>query len=159
MRCINSGRFKVTPLNRWGKEPEPIQVKIDPAIDMATPPKIQVDTISAEKFFSYAVELLKTNPPHITDQPIIAVIQRIGLGAGKDYDFNKLDPTVKKAFENLPQKTQELMRWKMPTVARLENGWSMNTDTMGVYGNYYLKRAIVAHKGSVPMFQKMRFIL
>jgi hypothetical protein len=39
------------------------------------------------------------------------------------------------------------MEWKIPTLARVVNGWSMNTETVGVYGNYYLKRAIFAQIG------------
>src|SRR4051812_43616874 len=46
-----------------------------------------------------------------------------------------------------PATAQSLMEWKVPTLARVANGWSMNTDTMGVYGNYYLKRAIIAQIG------------
>jgi hypothetical protein len=44
--------FKITPLSEWGKPPQPVKVKIDPAIDMKTPPKTQVDTMSGEKFFA-----------------------------------------------------------------------------------------------------------
>jgi hypothetical protein len=32
-------------------------------------------------------------------------------------------------------------------MARLAHGWTMNTDSMGVYGNFYLKRAIVSMIG------------
>jgi hypothetical protein len=32
-------------------------------------------------------------------------------------------------------------------MARTVNGWRMNTDTISVYGNYYLKRAIIALVG------------
>jgi hypothetical protein len=64
--------YKVTPLSQWGKEALPVTVKIDPAVDMKTPPKVQADTMPADKFFAYAAELLKLHPPHITDQPIIA---------------------------------------------------------------------------------------
>jgi hypothetical protein len=51
------------------------------------------------------------------------------------------------ALETVSKAAQRLMEWKVPTLARVVNGWSMNTDTMGVYGNYYLKRAIVAQLG------------
>src|SRR5262249_44979430 len=54
---------------------------------------------------------------------------------------------VKAALSSAPKAAQELMAWKVATLARVSNHWSMNTDTMGVYGNYYLKRAIVAQVG------------
>jgi hypothetical protein len=139
--------YKITPLSQWGKAPEPVQVKIGPTIDMKTPPKIQVDTMDAGKFFAYAAELGKLQPPHITDEPIIAVMKRIGIEVGKSFDIDRVDPVVKKALERVPQGAQELMRWKVSSLARVANEWVMNTDTMGVYGNYYLKRAIVAQLG------------
>jgi len=139
--------FKITMLSRWGKASEPVQVKIDPDVDMKTPPKKQVDTMPAGKFFAYAAELLKLHPPHFTDQPIIARMRRIGIEPGKSFDIDKVDPTVKRGLERAPEDAQKLMAWKLPTLARVTNGWSMNTDTMGVYGNYYLKRAAVTQMG------------
>jgi hypothetical protein len=139
--------YKVTPLSEWGKVARPAEVRIDPTVDMKTPPKVQVDTMPAEKFFSYAMELLKVNPPHITDEPIVARLRKIGVEPGKSLDMAKLDPVVRNALANAPEEGRQLMAWKLPTMARVVNGWSMNTDTMGVYGNYYLKRAIVAQAG------------
>ena len=101
----------------------------------------------ADKFFAYAAELLKVNPTHITDQPIIAQLKKIGLEPGKSFDLTKADPAIRNALASAPEDGQSLMAWKAPTIARVANGWSMNTDTMGVYGNYYLKRAIVAQLG------------
>ncbi len=139
--------LKVTALSQWGKPGAPVTPKIDPAIDMKTPPKTQVDTMSGAAYFAYASELLKVHPPHITDGPMLQVMKRIGIDAGKSFDFARLDPGVKAAVEGAPAAAQELMKWKVKSMARVVNGWSMNTDTMGVYGNYYLKRAIVAMEG------------
>jgi hypothetical protein len=139
--------YKVTTLSGWGKNPTSVTVKIDPAVDMKTPPMTQVDTMPAGVYFAYAAELLKIHPPHATDQPIIAQMKGIGIEPGKSFDISRLDPAVRQAIETAPAEAQQLMKWKVPTVAKVVNYWSMNTDTMGVYGNYYLKRAIVSQVG------------
>ena len=139
--------YKITPLSQWGKEPVAPEVKIDPGIDMKTPPKTQVDTMPADQYFAYAAELLKLQPPHITDDPIIARLKRIGFEVGKSFDLAQADPSVQRGLASAPEDSQKLMAWKVQTLARIANGWSMNTDTMGVYGNYYLKRAIVTQLG------------
>jgi hypothetical protein len=61
-------------------------------------------------------------------------MKRIGIEPGKSFDISKVDPVVRKALEDAPAAGQQLMAWKVPTIARVVNYWSMNTDTMGVYG-------------------------
>jgi hypothetical protein len=146
VRKIQAG-FKVTLLAEWRKTPQPVEFKADPSVDMKTPPREQVDTMPAGRFFAYAAEIMALQPPHITDQPILAQMKQLGIEPGKPFDITKADPVVARALETAPEDGQKLMDWKLPTIARVVNGWSMNTDTMGVYGNYYLKRAIVARLG------------
>ena len=139
--------YKVTPLSDFGKAPKAVEFKPDPSVDMKTSPKAQVDTMTAGVYFAYAAELLKLHPPHVTDQPIIARMKRIGIEPGKSFDLDKLSSVIRSGLQSAPEEALKLMAWKVPTLASVTNGWSMNTDTMGVYGNYYLKRAIVAQLG------------
>src|SRR5690606_16846286 len=142
---IQSG-LKITPISQWGRPPEPVAATPDPSIDMKTPPKVQVDRMPAAEFFTTAAEILKRQPPHLTDQSMLPLLKRIGLEPGKDFDIDS-NPTVEAALDRVPEDAQKLMAQMLPSLARVTNGWLMNTTTMGVYGNDYLKRAIVAQQG------------
>lgn len=139
--------YRLTPLSLWGKPRKPAPFMPDPTVDMKTPPKLQVDTMSGEQFFALAAELMKTHPPHETDYAQIARLKRIGIEPGKGFDVAKADETVRKAIQQAPAEVQRLMAWRLPSLAKVVNGWQMNTETMGVYGNDYLKRALVAQVG------------
>jgi hypothetical protein len=139
--------FTIVPLAEWKKPAVPVKVVIDPAVDMKTPPLDQVNHMPADEYFSYAAELLKVNAPHITDWSTIARLKRIGLEPGKSFDFKQLDPALQEALRKAAKDALQIMREKLPTLARVFGGWQMNTDSMGVYGNFYLKRAIVAMVG------------
>ena len=146
-RPRDPGGFQDLATVALGQAAEPVVGTVDPDVDMKTPPKIAVEKMPAGEFFAYAAEILKLQPPHITDQPILAQMQRIGIERGKSFDLDKVDPAIKAGLETAPQAALKLMAWKVPSLARVVDGWSLNTDTMGVYGNYYLKRAIVTQFG------------
>ncbi len=136
--------FKITPLADWGKPPrKPVQ-KIDPSVDTKTEPLRLVKGMPALEYFKYGAELMKQSPPHVTDWSTIARMKRIGLEPGKSFDGSKIDAgaLAKGAAAGL-----KLMQERASSLARITNGWQMNTDTMGVYGNFYLKRAAVAMVG------------
>jgi hypothetical protein len=138
----------ITPLSRWGQPAAaPAEHTVDPAVDMQTPPLEQVHAMAAEDFFTLAAELLRRHPAHLTDWSTLTRLRRIGLRPGERFDPAALDPAVRQALAEAPAAALERMRAALPTLARTANGWQMNTTTMGVYGNHYLKRAVVAMAG------------
>lgn len=120
VHTIQAG-YTVTPLSRWGKAPEPVSAKIDPTVDMKTPPMVKVDALSVGAYFAYAAKLLKLHPPHATDQPTIAQMKAIGIEPGRSFDISNLDSSVRKGVEAAPAEAHELMKSKVPTIARVAN--------------------------------------
>jgi hypothetical protein len=59
-------------------------------------------------------------------------MRRIGIERGKSFDIDELDPAIRTALETTPKYALALMAWKVSSLARVVNCWSMNTDTMGV---------------------------
>jgi hypothetical protein len=140
--------MRIVPLEFFGRDvPKAAAVAIDHAVDMKTPPLRQVHSMTGTDFFARAATILKENPPHITDQPIVARLRRLGFEVGKPFDAATIDLVARNAINAAPKAALAEMQAKLPTLARTTNGWQMNTDTMGVYGNSYLKRAIVAMVG------------
>ncbi|MDX2107358.1 MAG: DUF1254 domain-containing protein [Candidatus Melainabacteria bacterium] len=140
--------LKITPLSNWGKASNVVPATvIDESVDMKTPPLEFVNAMSVHDYFSMAAQLLKANPAHLTDWSMIARLETLGFVAGKEFDLNKLDKSIQEEFIRGAKDCLALMLSKIKSIGRVVNGWSMNTDSMGVYGNYYLKRAIVSMVG------------
>lgn len=139
--------YTITPLSNWGHDAQPVQAKTDPTVDMQTPPLQQVNGMSAAEYFGLAAELLKLHPPHPTDWSTVARMRRVGLRPGESFEFDRLDPALQGALDGVPDAALKLMQATLPRLAKVVNGWEMNTDSIGVYGNFYLKRAIVSMVG------------
>jgi hypothetical protein len=117
------------------------------SLDSTQDPLGSVNGLGAVDFFTYASGLLAQYPPHVTDFSMLARIARIGIVPGRRFDAEAFDGEQLDAVEQGRRSALELMHAMVPKMARVANGWSMNTDTMGVYGDYYLKRAVVSMVG------------
>jgi hypothetical protein len=137
--------FGLTLLSAWGGQAPQVTAAIDPSVDTVTPPLDQVNGMSAEDFFDYGLGLMELHPPHLTDWSLVAQMRRLGLVPGAR--FADLDPAVRSALQDVPAAALRALQQSLPRLAKVVNGWQMNIDTMGVYGNFYVKRAIVAMIG------------
>jgi hypothetical protein len=127
--------YKLTPLSAWGKgDYTPPKGKVDPSIDMKTPPPMQVEKMDPATYFARFAELLKDNPPGPFDYPMIHRLERVGLKAGRSFDLNGAPPNIKQAFERGTADGRALVA-KLGKQASGEGskGWVYTTRS-GAYG-------------------------
>jgi hypothetical protein len=138
-------QIRLAPLSTW-PESHPLPFVRDESVDMKTPPMLQVDQLSAHEFFSLAADLAERNPPHPTDWGMVARLARTGFVVGHNFSLDQYEVEVREAFEGARAGAQKKMRRRLGDVVALVNGWSSIPD-MGVWGNAYLKRAMIALAG------------
>ncbi len=136
---------RLVPLSSWGKDYTPPPGKVDPAIDMKTAVRDQVNRMDAVEYFTLLAQLMKTNPPGAADAEAVARFAAIGLVPGRDFDASKLKADFVKripgaAFDRI------MLQLKVGKSVQTINGWLFDTVT-GIYGTDYLNRALVTAIG------------
>ena len=144
-------QMQAVPLSAYGKPYKPEPATVDAAIDMKTTAREQVHKLDAAAYFKLLADLLKTNPPKADDAPMLAVLAKIGIVPGQDFDAAKLDATVAKGVASAPKISQEkIMGYFKESIkagdAVFENGWLFTTKT-GLYGSNYIQRAMITAIG------------
>jgi hypothetical protein len=146
-------RMRITPLSQWRKPasaaaaPAASTAPADPSIDLKTEPKRQVARMSAAEFFARGTRLLGMHPAHATDWSMLERMHRIGLEAGQAFDMNAASPAVREALSQAPATALRLFQQTMPNLGHVRNGWLVINSSIGVYGNDYLHRAVIAMVG------------
>ncbi len=136
---------KLVPLSSYGKPYTPPAGVVDPAIDMKTPVRDQVNRMDAVSYFTLLCELMKTNPPTAADAPQIERFARIGIVPGQDFDPGKLKADFLKRVPEIAV-DRIMLQFKVNKAIKDEKGWAFTTRT-GIYGTDYLMRALITAIG------------
>ena len=139
--------YTITPLSRWGKAPEPVAATIDPSVDMKTPPLYQVNQMPAAKFFAYGAELMARNPSardrlvtpraHEADRARGRKAFRPRQGRSRGAGCTRARAAGRRRGDEVEGEAS----------CRVVNGWQTITDSVGVWGDDYMNRAVIAMTG------------
>jgi len=135
------------PLSAYGKPYTPARAAIDPAVDMTTPPVDQVAKLAPGAFFALFADLMKRNPPHAADYPMLLRMERLGLVPGQSFDLAKASPAVRAGLTRAAADAYKRIVGRRATFGIPRNGWISPASMIGAYGNDYLLRAFIGFAG------------
>jgi len=129
--------YKAQPLSAYLKQPAP---SAPPAIDF---PKIDKEMVKTN-FFQYLDWALQFAPPGPEETEIRAKLARIGVGAGKKFDFKDLSPEHKAEVALGMKEGEKKVDEYLVSGPKNINGWKIGSwfgDRSFFHGNWLLRAA------------------
>lgn len=141
--------LKLTPLDQWKKNYIPPKLSQAPEkIVSKSTPMQEIAAMTGVQIFTRLAELMKQNPPHANDYPILFRMKQIGLVPGKSWEPQKLEKEILNSINQSAKEAYKDLRAGITELAgRKVNGWNITLDNMGTYGTSYRLRAVIALSG------------
>jgi hypothetical protein len=138
---VQSG-YKMQPLSAFLKRPASSAA---PAIKF---PKIDKD-LAKTGFFDYLDFSLQFAPPGPEEKDIREKLARLGIGAGKNFDFKALSPEQKASVVGGMKAGEEKVKQAVSNIGTKINGWSISSldGDRAFFNGDWLKRAAAAMAG------------
>jgi hypothetical protein len=138
----------LVPLSAYGKGSyEPPLGKVDPTIDMTTPPPETVAGLAPDAFFAMMTMLMADNPPSPQDTPTLHRMARLGMKPAQPFALSDLPAELRAAVqEGVAEAREGLVAEYDRLNGASQRGWVYTTEG-GSYGVNYLLRAGVAAWG------------
>jgi hypothetical protein len=133
---VQSG-YKVQPLSAFLKQPAP------PAAPTINFPKINKE-LAKTGFFDYLDFSLQFAPPGPEEKDIREKLARVGIGAGKTFDFKALSPEQKAAVVEGVKAGEAKIEQYLLAGQKVINGWKIGAffgDRDFFHGNWLLRAA------------------
>jgi hypothetical protein len=134
--------YKVQTLSAYLHRPTP------PAAPAVNFPKVNADLVKTG-FFEYLDFALQFAPPGPEEEAIRAKLARIGIGAGKTFDFKDLSPAHKAAVALAMKDGEAKVERYLAAGQKNINGWKVGSlfGDRAFYDGNWLKRAAAAKGG------------
>lgn len=129
--------YSISPLR---SQPE---FGLDADYDITAEPLRIVNDMDPLDYLRYAAQLLAVNPAHQSDFSVLARLAHLGVRSGKPFDPSVFGADQRAEIAAGKSDALATMSAAVTALAPSVNGWMTLTESMGVYGNSYLRRAVV----------------
>ncbi|QJP61723.1 DUF1254 domain-containing protein [Bordetella holmesii] len=139
--------LSATPLNQYGRSHGFVaNGPVNTTWNTQGTPAEQVANMDAATFFTLFSELVRNNPPHANDYPMLDRLRRIGIG-DRPLVFGQLEPVVQQALNEAQPLAGRRIADGVGRLSTQANNWNTVLSGIGTYGTDYLRRASVAYAG------------